>query len=1082
MKEIYHKKTPLEHILDRPDSYVGSLERETEKLWIIKDNEMVYTNVNYIPGLYKIYDEILVNAIDQSVVDSKLDKIEIEVNKAEGWISVCNSGSGIPVRKHETEDLYIVEMIFGELLTSSNYDDSEKRTVGGRNGYGAKLANIFSTKFIVETYDINSKQKYYQEWTNNMTTKSTPKISKKSTGNGFAKFTFFPDFTRFGMVDLEDDIVSLFEKRAYDACACTHDSVSVYYNGSKLSFKNFSKYIDLYIGDSKTTPRVLEKNDRWEVCVCHSDDGYKQISFVNGICTSTGGEHVKHIVNQLVENITEQIKKKHSKLEIKPAFVKEHMMVFIKSTIENPVFTSQTKVELKTKQSSFGSKFICEQLFSTRVAKLGILDDVMALAKHKELQGLSKSDGKKKTSLKGFPKLDDANKAGTKDSALCTLILTEGDSAKTMAVSGISEIKNGRDYYGIFPLRGKLLNVRDATPSMLLKNEEIKALKQIIALQQDKVYSSLSELRYGRIMVLTDADVDGSHIKGLIFNFIHCFWPCLLKLDILKGFQTPIIKATKRNEVIPFYTQAEFDNWKTNSQNGYAIKYYKGLGTSTSTEAKEYFRNLSQNTVQYKFDENTDCAIKLAFKKDLSDVRKEWIVNGIDRNESLDYSVKEISFNSFINNELVWFSIADVKRSIASLVDGLKPSQRKVIYAMRKRNNKEIKVSQLGGIVSTETAYHHGEQSLYGTIINLAQNFVGSNTINLLEPKGQFGTRLQGGKDSASPRYIFTKLSQKCISLFPAEDDKLLNYLQDDGLKIEPEYFVPIVPLVLINGTEGIGTGYSSSIPCYNPKDIIKGVKEAIEGKEISNMIPWYPNFLGSIVQNEAGNGFVTHGVYRITGDTITISELPIGRWTQDFKEMLDHMVETSAILSYENHSTDTTVNFKIKLDRMKLQKIINTRTIEKEFKLTTSLSIRNMHLFNGNNNITKYDSPQQIIKEFVKVRLDFYNKRKEYLLSQLKTELTIINEKVRFIQMVVEEKIIIFKQKKADIVDALKKFEFFTVNDNYDYLIKIELYRLTSDSIDELLKEQTSKKQKRKTIKQTSVQDLWKNELADFD
>uniref|UniRef100_A0A6C0F911 DNA topoisomerase (ATP-hydrolyzing) n=1 Tax=viral metagenome TaxID=1070528 RepID=A0A6C0F911_9ZZZZ len=1079
-KDKYQKYTPLEHILARPDTYVGSLETDNEKQWVLNKNKtgFDYKTIKHIPGLYKIYDEILVNAIDQASIDNKLDTIKVSID-ANGTITVMNTGIGIPIEKHSKEDVYIPEMIFGQLLTSSNYDDNIKRTVGGRNGYGAKLANVFSSMFTLEVDDVQTQQTFTMTWTNNMQEKTEPIISKKACKKGLVKIIFKPDYKRFGLKKLDADSFALFEKRVYDACACTPDRVNVYFNDIKLCYKNFEKYVDLYIGNKKETNRIYESTKRWDVAVCYSDDGYKQISFVNGINTSIGGTHVDHVVRKIVNKIIDKIISKNANSQVKASFVKDHMFVFVKATLENPSFSSQTKTECTLKPQSFGSTFECSDDFSKKLLKLGIMEDAMALAKHKELRELSKTDGKKRGSIKGIPKLDDANFAGTSKSEKCTLFLTEGDSAKTFAVSGLSEI--GRDYYGIFPLRGKLLNVREATPKQLIDNVEINAIKQILGLQQGRIYESLSDLRYGHIEILTDADVDGSHIKGLIINFIHTFWPSLLKFPtFIQSMVTPVIKVFKKNEEYSFYTISDYNVWKeTKPCKGktYTIKYYKGLGTSTSKEAKEYFRNKSQNTVYYIENDDASPHIVLAFKKDHADNRKQWILDGIQNNETIEYTGnnQQIDYSDFINKDLIQFSIADVERSIPSMIDGLKPSQRKVIFACRKRKNTEIKVSQLAGYASTVSAYHHGEQSMNSTIVGLAQNFVGSNNINLLQPKGQFGTRLMGGKDAASPRYIFTMLSNNCSQLIKTNDDPVLSYLNDDGMEIEPKYYVPTLPLVLINGADGIGTGYSSNVPCFNPDDIKTNIKLSLKNESLNEMIPWYNGFTGEIkpVPDFPGH-YITIGKYSIVRDKLEITELPIGKWIQDYKEFLDSLIDDK-IINYRNHSTEDKPHFVVKID----PKVISKCDVLKVFKLTSNLSTKNMHLFDANGNIKKYATPNDIIEEFVLVRMKYYQLRKNHIISQLTSTLDIISNKVRFIEMVTNDEIIIFKKKKDSIVNDLKQNKFTKIDDSYDYLLNLKLYNLTHENIVDLKKQHKNTQSELSNIKKLSTLDMWTNDLS---
>lgn len=1036
----YKKYTPLQHVLARPDTYVGSLNPDVSKQWVFSDDNMKMKQTSFVGGLFKIFDEILVNALDQTQVDADVDKITVDVDVSAGSVCLSNTGKGIPIEQHPEYKVWIPELIFGELLTSSNYDDTQERTTGGRNGYGAKLTNIFSKRFIVET--IHNNQRYVQEWTDNMSTKTTPKITKVAK-KGLTKITFYPDFARFGMTSFEDeDIVSLFERRTYDAAACSPPNVKVFYNGKNLGIKTFEKYVDCYIGTKKEATRVFEisEDGRWEIALAQSDGGFQQVSFVNGIHTSLGGAHVEYISSQLVKRITDHILSKHKELKLKPQHIKDHLFLFVRSTLTNPSFSSQTKTECTSRWKDFGTSYRVSEEFIKKVLKLPFIQDIIALVKHKEQRELNKTDGRKQSVIKGVPKLEDANKAGTAQSDKCTLILTEGDSAKTFAISGLSVI--GRDYYGVFPLKGKLLNVRDASAKQLMNNEEIVNIKQILGLQNNKDYTNTRDLRYGHVMILTDADVDGSHIKGLFINFIHAFWPSLLENvpNFLTSMRTPILKCIKGNQSRAFYTKQDYDHWKTTTRDSgsWKVKYYKGLGTSSATEAREYFRDLETNKVNYFFDKDQSADIDLAFKKTMTHERKQWIGSA---RTVLDTKASTVSVTDFIHKDLIWFSVSDNVRSIPSMVDGLKPSQRKVLYACRKRtSNSEIKVSQLSGFVSTETVYHHGEQSLMGTIVNMAQDYVGSNNIQLLLPKGQFGTRLMGGKDAASPRYIFTQLSAEADKLFHKDDDPLLTYLEDDGTPIEPAYFVPTLPMVLVNGAMGIGTGYSTHVPCYNPVDIQANVTRLLNGKEQVPMTPWYRGFKGTITEEATGK-YITRGMYSsINDDIIEITELPVGTWTNDYKEYIDGLLVNNEIKGYENHSTETDVRFVIKL--------INPirEGLEKKFKLTSTVNTTNMHLFDANGKIQLYESPEAIVADFVKLRIKYYITRKEHLLKTWNTSLSELSEKHRFIQLVMDDKVMVFRKARHEITEQLRAHGFNTRLD--ETLLGIKISAFTTESL----------------------------------
>ena len=1049
----YKKYTQLEHVLARPDTYVGSVTPETSVLWVLENDKMVQKEVSYVPALYKIFDEIIVNCMDQAVLDPTLDAIKVSVK--EDTITVLNTGKGIPIEMHE-EQVMVPELIFGNLLTSENYDDTQKRTTGGRNGYGAKLTNIFSQEFTVEIVNPEQKKKYVQTWKNNMKECGKASITKCANKKGYVSISFTPDLKRFGLEHLDP---VLFQKRVYDCCACTPPNVKVYYNDVQLPFKTFEKYVDLFLGTKAETPRVILSNERWEVCAAFTD-GYKQVSFVNGIHTTQGGSHVDQVLKNMISKIQEQ-NKKH--IELKPTFIKEHLFLFVKATLENPTFSSQTKTECTSKWSTFGSRLDITDEFIKKVCKLGILQEAQALAKHKEQRELEKTtNGVKKSTLRGIPKLDDANHAGSSKSDECTLILTEGDSAKTFAISGLSVV--GRNQYGVFPLRGKLLNTREASAKQLQGNEEITNLVKIIGLKYGTTYSHLKELRYGKIMILTDSDLDGYHIRGLIMNFIHSFWPSLMKLGFICSFKTPIMKATRNSQSLAFYTIQEYEQWKTQNANHrtWKIKYYKGLGTSTGQEAKEYFKQMDKHLIDYEWKPKTDYSMEMAFKKEHADNRKLWIQDALKTKVTLQDSHK-IPYEDFVNKELVHFSIYDNIRSIPSLIDGLKPSQRKVIYACLKRSNTEIKVSQLSGYVSVETQYHHGEMSLQQTIVSLAQDFVGTGHYHLLEPIGQFGTRLMGGKDSASPRYIFTRLSGYS-EVFHKDDSAVLKYLEDDGHKIEPEYYVPILPLVLLNGAQGIGTGYSTDVPCYSPESIKENIKAYLEDTPMKEMIPSYKGFKGKIVK-ENDHTYTTHGVYQKQGKEITITELPIGKWTDDYKEHLEKLIEKGLVKNYKNHSTEETINFVVTMEK---------DFDLKELKLTSTLKTSNMWLFDEKNVIHKYDSPVEILTAFCKTRMEYYKKRKTHLLEQWNQEISSWNETYRFIQEVIRGDIVVFRRKKQDLCEELKKKQYKEV----EHLISISLLKFTHEELEKLEKQIQKKKEEIATLTNKTEKELYLEDL----
>ncbi|VDC01811.1 unnamed protein product [Peniophora sp. CBMAI 1063] len=1128
--ETYKMVSQIEHILIRPDSYIGSVEEHTQNLWTwdSENKRMVQRDVTFVPGFFKIVDEILVNAADHKIVDQNMNALKVTIDTEEGEISVYNNGKGIPVEIHSEQKIWIPEMIFGHLLSSSNYDDDEKKLTGGRNGYGAKLTNIYSKKFTVETANKESGKKYKQTWTGNMGTKGKASITDNKKDEEYTRVTFTPDLARFGMETIDDDIVSLLKKRVYDLAGTTK-GVTVTLNGERLKTKGFKQYVDLFLnsqmaaaadasgGAAQVKPTVIyeaSKDGRWEIAFCVSDGSFQHVSFANSISTSKGGTHVNAVADQLAKMLGEHINKKNKAASVKPAKIKDHMWLFVNALIENPTFDSQTKEQLTLPAAKFGSRPKLSEDFLKKVLKSNIVDNILNWAKFKADQQLKKNDGTKRTRLTGLPKLADANNAGTRSAKDCTLILTEGDSAKALAVAGLGVV--GRDNFGVFPLRGKMLNVREAKHDQIMKNEEIQNIKKIMGLQHGKDYNaqSITSLRYGSLMIMTDQDHDGSHIKGLLINFLDHFYPSLLKIPgFLVEFVTPIVRVTKGNQRRDFFTIPEYEQWleATPDAHRWTSKYYKGLGTSKDEDARDYFSHMEKHMIPFAPTEDGDKElIELAFSKKKADERKEWLKQ-FRPGTFLNHDTDQISYNDFINKELILFSMADNVRSIPSVVDGLKPGQRKVIWGCFKRNlKKEIKVAQLVGYISEHAAYHHGEQSLTMTIVNLAQDYVGANNINLLLPNGQYGTRDQGGKDHASARYIFTDVSPITRTIFHPADDPLLTYLKDDNDPIEPEWYMPVIPMVLVNGAEGIGTGWSTNVPNYNPVDIVANLRRLMAGEETLPMDPWWRGYKGAI-RRTGDNKYDVAGIARRVDDTtVEITELPIHKWTQSYKAELEAMIGDkgeSGIKDYKEHHDNQNVHFVVNASKAELDKAEEQGLLE-YFKLTGKVNTTNMICFDFDGKIRRYASPNEIIEEFYPKRLAYYQKRKDFLANELQNQFEKLSNQARFVQMIVNKELTVSNKKKVDIVAELRKLSFRPfpkiskakaageleevvqaedeeaatgASSDYDYLLGMAIWSLTREKIDRLLQQAADKEAELMALLELSPIQIWNTDLDEF-
>jgi DNA topoisomerase-2 len=1145
VEATYQRLTPREHVLRRPEVYLGPVELVDRRLWtfprsfeslssLTDDSRLVVRNIRYSPALYKIFDEILVNAIDNARRDAQTDAIDIwlplsrTTSASNASIRVRNTGRGIPIMIHPREQIYVPELLFGHLLTGSNFDDTQTsiRLTGGRHGYGAKLTNIMSRRFQVETVDHQRRLRYRQEWRLNMSECAAPEITPISVDEALEPYTeivFEPDLERFGLTHFDRDTLLLMTRRAFDVAGILAN-VEVRLNGVVVPWAGFDAYVQRH-GLKPHPSIVLRLNDLWEVGVraLYSDEqGAPMVSFVNGVATFQGGSHVQCIADLLSRRIAERLSSRYKTLAdvLTPSLVRSQTLLFVNCLVNRPAFESQSKEMLTSRQrellSSLPDIFPTEKQLQNVLEQTELLQRLLAAAEERQAAQVrggrpvsalvaSASRGTGALRRLAIPKLEDANAAGGPESHRCTLILTEGDSAKALAMAGLGVV--GRDYHGVFPLRGKLLNVRDCHPRQLAQNEEVNHLRIILGLEYDRDYATTEarkSLRYGRVMLMTDQDHDGSHIRGLIVNLFDFFWPSLLQHgDFLEAFVSPIVKATPRQNggsVQSFFTIAEFKQWwerlpPTQRQQQWRIKYYKGLGTSTSEEGKAYFRDLDRHRIRFAAVAPEDRQrLDLAFNKSRAEERKGWLAQ-LDAVESTATtagaveaaaSTAALPLATFVDRELALYSHANNIRSIPSAIDGLKPAQRKVLYACLKRDlQRDIKVAQLAGYVAEQTAYHHGEESLHSTIIHMAQDFCGANNIPLLQPLGQFGTRLQGGKDAASARYIYTCLSPVTRKIFSARDDPILSYGEDDGQEIEPEYFVPIIPMALVNGIDGVGTGWSTSVPPFHPLEIMENIRRLLEGQSPKPLKPWYRRFRGELIAH-GELVFLSRGlVERLSGTTFRIRELPVGRWTESYKEFLHSLAETGVLKGFREYHTDEQVCFELVLTRVNAQRLMQRSSgLFRQLRLESTISCTNMHLFSAEGRIRKYDTPMAILEDFMVVREQFYHKRLARECTELERKYARARKRVQFLDLVVNGKLVLFgrplHQVRSDMVALGIPVD--EVSGSLEELLSIPIRSLTREEAQKAQQEAEHWRRRWQETQATTVSSVWHAELEQLE
>lgn len=1049
----YNVLTDIEHVLKRPDTYGGSV---TEETWKINANGEVY-DATIVPMLFKVFDEALVNAADNFTRKAGTTTIDIRVRPEIGFFTVENNGKTIPVRKHPVKDaltgkkIFTPEMVFFRMRAGQNFDDNEMRYEGGRNGIGIKLASIFSLESSVTVDD--GKKKLYVEYVNNMTRRKMIEESE-SSGTSHTQYTCLLDLKRFSINDqpltqIPDDVLMLMQRRAFDIQACC-EGVTVRVNDVPIEHKTFKEYAMKQLG---TEPLFYSEKKHWCVAVGLADRDIetKNTSFVNNVWTRNDGHHVDHVIDEICKTLLEsQIVKR---MGLKKNDIKKQLRVVMKCYIINPTFNSQMKERMTLPIKKFDTHFKMTGPLKKQLLSGPLIQRLQEIKDEKDGRKLKKNDGKKVKNL-SILKLTDAKKAGGSQSHKCTLILTEGDSALALALAGLSVVKT--DYYGAYPLKGKILNGEKANKKQWSENAVIQNVIKILGLKHGVKYTNTKDLRYGHVLIMSDQDVDGFHIRGLVKAMFSSHWKELLNMPgFIQVMKTPLVKAFQGKRLVKEFFNEENAIQYQKQHHSFTYKYYKGLGTSTSAEAKQYFKNLDR----YRFNVTGDPFIlKRAYGED-TQFRKELSAEPPMVSDGNTYE-------EFVRGPYASYVRADNKRKLPALEDGLKEVQRKILYTfLMKKYRTEQKVAQMAGIISNYTHYHHGEDNISKAIINMAQDYVGANNLPYLKANGQFGTRHCGGKDAAAARYIFTELQPWVTKAFPLDDLPVLDYSLVDGHKVEPTVFVPIIPTILVNGVCGLGTGWVSDIPQFNPVQLIDMYCKTLSGMDISldDLKPWTKNHLGEYKRE--GNVLTNTGVWSVSGDTLTITELPVGVWTDKIESQLKNPKSKLEFDKVEESHTDTTVQFVIKGVK-DMKKMIGA------LKLTKT--VRENYVVFMDNRIVE-SSLSSILHEHSTRRLALYKKRKAYQLDMLKKEQEELEKKMKFIQTCIDGKIPLTTASNMDLIAACLEHN---VDEKY---LDINLRDLTVDKVNKLKGKISQLKQSWKNLNEKSLQDIWLKELHEL-
>ena len=1057
----YDVLTDIEHVLQRPDTYGGSV---TEETWKINFNGKTEEQT-IVPMLFKIFDEAIVNAADNYTRNVGMNYLYVDIDKEDGMFSVENNGKTVPIKKHPKKDaltgekIYTPEMVFFRMRSGQNFDDTEVRYEGGRNGIGIKLASIFST---ISEVEIRSRTKQFvQCYKDNMKTRGN--VTCRDITHPYPKTRVFfkIDLSRFKINDqpltkIPDDVFELMIRRVYDVAACCPHLQVKLNAGYGYNLVQVPKFYSRYLNEE---PLFVSEKKNWSVAVQLTDreNDSKDVSFVNNIWTRDNGHHVDHVKEEICKCLMQsQIVKR---MGLKKRDIMKQIYVVMKCYLANPTFNSQMKERMTLPIKKFDTQFKMTGPLKKQLLSGPIIQRLQEIKDEKDGRTMKKNDGKKVKNL-SILKLTDAKKAGTKRSDECTLILTEGDSALALALAGLSVVKN--DLFGAYPLKGKILNGEKANKKQWSDNTVIQNVIKILGLKHGVKYTSTKDLRYGHILIMSDQDIDGFHIRGLVMSMFSSHWRELLSIPgFIQVMKTPLVKAFNRKRLMKEFFDEEQAKAYQKQHPTYTFKYYKGLGTSTAKEAKQYFSNLNQ----YRFNMSGDpLPLKRAYGDDTS-FRKELSARPPEQNDGKTYA-------DFVNGPYATYVRADNVRKIPNLFDGLKVVQRKILYTFIKNHyKKEQKVAQMAGIIAKETQYHSGEDNISKAIINMAQDFVGSNNLPLLKANGQFGTRHCGGSDAAAPRYINTELHDYVKYIFPEADLPVLSYTPVDGHIVEPDEFVPIIPWVFVNGICGLGTGWVSDIPQHNPLTLIALTRYMIREQRFLNDInEWQEEAIWTKDHNgyykrEDGKLY-SYGNYKIQGDTLTISELPVGVWTEKIEHQLKNPKSKLEFSKVEESHTDTTIQFVIKGVK-DMDKMIGALKLKK-------LVRENYVVFQDGSIVNK--AFPHIMNTFIGKRRWLYQRRKECQLKQMILKQREMSDKMKFIEACIAGKIPLTTASNLDLIAACMEHG---VNEKY---LDINLRDLTKDKVDKLKASIDQMKREYKRLHDTVEEDIWEKELNELE
>lgn len=1126
----------ISHVRLRPETYTGSPQPENKMLpqYDFETGKIDMKPVHISDAELRIFIEPLSNAIDNALLNPNVPNF-IDVVVDEETVTIINGGNPVPVEPSvEDPNVWIPQKIFATMLSGSNFDDMKERKGGGRNGLGVKLTSILSTKLVAQGVD-NQTGEYWKVVTEGGLKSFSFHHEKIVPGKliegrdldptlPWTEVKYWPDFAFFKRQELyhSEHHYAIYAALCLGTSLCTKFEVT--FNGisfncptisdfADVCFPNSTNKIPIYLWPEGT--KVKKNKDGTQISldgqlpileaiVVDTPDESKTFSFVNGVNTFKGGVHIEAILKPVSDMIVGQLKEMRGeegkRFPITLTDTRKNISLVANCYVDKPTFNGQLKEELKYPEF----KVTLEESMISKIKKWNIFKVLLDTISFKKRLNAGKEDRKRK---RDTGKAVGADKAGTKESHKCTLYIVEGDSAKAYILTMLQYIADGNKYNGVLPFRGKPISTMKASIEKILENEEYKTLKANLGLIEGLDYSApenFNKLRYGSVCIVADADHDGKHITGLILAMFYTCFPELLKMGYVYQMNTPVIRIGVKNK---FYTEDEFKDWVATQTkvNMNDVEYLKGLGSSDDHYIKDDISDPKYS--QFIFDEQAEEYFRLAFDISQADDRKAWLSSY--QPKTVDVIAPQKSISCYINDEMIQFSIYSLERAIPHMISGMKRTQIKILYTTIKyfkSHSDQPKVDVIAGKTSTETHYHHGEVSISNTLTKMTQWHVGSNNMPYYIPKGMFGTRLDLGNDAAAGRYIHIKIQPWVKYVFRPEFEPILNYRVDEGAQCEPDTYYPIIPMHLVNGAEGMATGWSTYIPQFNPLDLADWLLNKIDGKPLVEPNPWYRGFTGKIEVIETTRNskeddqfedskvkikkFKSYGKFEVISPThVRITEIPVGRSILDYYHKFLMKVkdgeapETPDQLRAKGIDPDTVVK---PLYFNKVEKILKTNSCIFDLKgvvgtptyanlrLIKSKSMSNMVLLDNLGRPVRFDTVTQILEVFYSNVLEAYHRRYEFNLNNIQDQIQKNKEKYQFIKLVCED-VIRIGVKQTEMNNLL------TAHNIRKEVTKMANSKLSPEGLEALGKKIDQLEKQYEAAKLIAPKEMYRRELLEF-